>query len=132
MIRRLLLMLGTIAISGCSASPTLPGGYTVSHGDRGKAWLQNPDGTMAYAGLIKRLHRDERRIVLVAHPVSYGGEAAAPYPLDDPCYVALVLDGSTRRMRQIHMAEADRLAARMWEVESYERPCLKGMPNTPS
>jgi len=132
MTRRLLLMLATIAISACSASPTLPGGYTVSHGDRGKAWLQNPDGTLAYAGLIKRLHRDERRILLVAYPVSYGGEAAPPYPLDDTCYVALVVDGPTRRVSQIHMAEADRLASHMSEVESYERPCLNGMPNTPS
>jgi hypothetical protein len=123
-------MLAILAIGGCNASPTLPGGYTVSYGDRGKAWLQNPDGTMAHAGLIKRLHRDDKRILLVAYPVSYGGEAASPYPLDDTCYVALVVDGPTRRVRQIRLAEADRLAARMLEVESYERPCLEGMPNT--
>ena len=132
MVRPLLLMLAAVAIGGCSKSPTLPGGYTVSYGDRGKAWLHNPDGTIAYAGLIKRLHRDERRILLVGYPVSYGGEAAPPYPVDDTCYVALVFDGSTRRMRQIHLADADRLAATMSEVDSYERPCLKGMPNTPS
>lgn len=128
----MLLMVATLAIGGCGASPTLPGGYTVNYGDRGKAWLQNPDGTMAHAGLIKRLHRDERRILLVGFPVSYGGKAAPPYPLDDTCYVALIIDGPTRRMRQIRLAEANRLAARMSEVESYKRSCLKGMPNTPS
>ena len=131
MSRGLLLMLATAAIGGCSASPTLPGGYTVSYGDRGKAWLLNPAGTLAYAGLIKRLSHDERRILLVAYPVSYGGEAAAPYPLDGTCYVAIAIDVATRHVTQIHMAEADRLAARMSEVESYKRPCLKGMPNTP-
>ena len=132
MVKPLLLLIASLAIGGCSASPSLPGGYTVSYGDRGKAWLQNPDGTIAYAGLIKRLHRDQRRILLVAYPVSYGGEAAPPFPLDETCYVALVVDGSTQRMRQIHLAEADRLAAQMSEVESYERPCLKGMSNTPT
>jgi hypothetical protein len=132
MFRPLLLTLATIAIGGCSPSSTLPGGYTISYGDRGKAWLKNPDGTIAHAGLIKRLYRDEKRILLVAHPVSYGGEAAPPYPLDENCYVALLVDASTQRMRQIHLAKADHLAARMSEVESYERPCLKGMPNTPS
>lgn len=129
MAKTLLLMLAILALGGCDASPTLPGGYSVSHGDRGKAWLQSPDGTIAYAGLIKRLHRDERRILLVAYPVSFGGEAAPPYPLDDSCYVALILDGATQRVRQIRLAEADRLAAQMLEVVSYERPCLEGMPN---
>lgn len=128
--RALLLMLATIAVGGCGASPDLPGGYTVSYADRGKAWLQNPDGTIAHPGLIKQLHRDERRILLVAHPASYGGEAAPPYPLDDACYVALVIDGPTQRVTQIRMAEAERLAARMSEVESYKRPCVEGMPNT--
>ena len=132
MVRTLRLMLPILGIGGCNASPDLPGGYTVSYGDRGKAWLQNPDGTIAYAGLVKRLHRDERHILLVAYPVSYGGEVAPPYPLDDTCYVSLVFEGATRRVRQIRLAEAARLASRMSEVESYERPCLKGMPNTPS
>lgn len=119
-----------MAIGGCSASPVLPGGYTVSYGDRGKAWLQNPDGTLAHGGLIKQLQRDERRILLVAYPASYGGEAAPPHPIDTTCYVALVVDGPTRRVTQISIAEAENLAARMTEVESYDRPCLKGMPNT--
>lgn len=132
MIRRLLLLIATVALVGCDAPPALPGGYSVSYGDRGKAWLRNPDGTIAYAGLIKRLYRDERRMVIVAYPVSYGDETAPPYPLDDTCYVALVVDGPTRRMTQIRIAQANRLAASMSVVESYERPCLKGMPKTPS
>jgi len=132
MARPLLLLFATIAIGGCNPAPALPGGYTVSYGDRGKAWLQNPDGTIAHAGLIKQLYRDERRILLVAYPVSYGGEVAPPYPLDDTCYVALVLDGPTRRVKQIRIADVDRLTARMSVVESYERPCLKGHANTPS
>ena len=113
---------------GCSSSPGLPGGYTVSHGDRGKAWLQNPDGTIAYPGLIKQLHADNRRILLIAYPVSYGGEAAPPRPMDDSCYVAIVVDILARRLRQIGIAEAERLAAGMLEIESHDRPCLEGMP----
>ncbi len=130
MFRTLLPLLAVLVIGGCDAVPTLPGGYTVSYGDRGNAWLQNPGGTTAHAGVIKRLLRDETRILLVAYPVSYEGQAAPPYPLDDTCYVALLVDGPTRRVRQIRLAEADRLAPRMLEVVSYDRPCLEGMPNT--
>lgn len=130
MARTVWIIFAAMAIGGCGASPALPGNYTVSYGDRGKAWLQNPDGTIAHAGLIKQLYRDERRILLIAHPVSYGDEAAPPFPLDDTCYVALVFDAPTRRSRQIRIADASHLAASMTEVESYERPCLQGMSNT--
>ncbi len=130
MARTLLHLLAILAVGGCNASPSLPGGYTVSYGDRGKAWLQKPDGTIAHAGLIKRLLHVEKQILLIAYPVSYGDVPAPPYPLDDTCYVALMVDGQTQVVRQIRLVEADRLASKMVVVEAYERPCLKGMPNS--
>lgn len=126
--RKILSLLAALVLGGCETSPSLPGGYTVSYADRGKAWLKNPDGSMTHGGVIKRLLHDERRILLIAFPVSYGGEAAPPYPLDDSCYVALLVDGPTQRVRQIRLAEAERLAARMSQVEAYTGHCLKGMP----
>ena len=120
----------TLTVAGCDPSPTLPGGFKVSYGDRGKAWLQNPNGTIAHAGLIKRLYSDGRHILLVGFAVQYGGEAAAPFSIDDTCYVALLIDGPTQRVAQIKMADAERFARKMTEIEAYDRQCLKGMPNT--
>jgi hypothetical protein len=128
--KRLLVALVLSATSGCSVS--LPGDYSVSRGDRGKAWLQNPDGTLTHGGVIKDLYRDERHILLVAYPEVSGGAAAGRMPVDDTCYVALLIDAPTRRAEQVSVADAARRATNMSMVESYDRPCLKGMPNTPS
>ena len=71
-----------------------------------------------------------RPVGWLRYAVSYEGKAAPPYPLDDNCYVALIIDGTSRLVKQIRLAEADHLAAEMLEVESYDQPCLEGMPNT--
>lgn len=130
--RYVLCILAAVSIGACDASPTLPNGYEISHGGGAKAWLKRPDGTFAHAGLIKDVYADEKHILMIALPVRYGGKAAPPFPLDGNCYVALMIDASTGRRRQIHMAEGKRLAARMSRVANYERPCLQGMQDPPS
>jgi hypothetical protein len=110
-----------LALAGCNRS--LPGGYSVRHADRGKAWLQNPDGTLAAGGVIKNLYADNRRILVVAY--ASGDETGGPKPLDETCYVALLIDTSGGRAEQISMAEAGRQASTMSTVESYDRPCLR-------
>ena len=128
MIRHLLIALALSATFGCSAK--LPGDYSVSHGDRGKAWLEHPDETLAHGGVIKELYENNQHILLVAYPEMLDGKAGR-MPIDKTCYVALLIDAPRHRMRQVNMAEAARLATRMSSVEAHERPCLKGMSNAP-
>ena len=64
-------MLSALAIAGCG--PSLPGGYDVTYGDRGKAWLANPDGTLVHGALIKQLFKDDRHILLIAYEARLGG-----------------------------------------------------------
>ena len=109
----MLCVAAAFTIGACDTSPDLPNGYQIRHGDRSKAWLQSPDGTFAYAGLIKDVYVDERQVLLIAFPVSYGGKTVPPYPLDSTCYVALMIDTSTGQKRQISLTEASRLAAHM-------------------
>jgi hypothetical protein len=121
--RLLTLAFTLLLLAGCEQSPSLPGDFRVMYADRGKAWLQNPDGSLTHGGLIKELYHDNRRILLLAQAVSYGGETVPPRPRDHSCYVALLVDGDTGDLRQIDMAEFEALSARMTPVESYERPC---------
>lgn len=121
-------MLCALAIAGCGTS--LPGGYGVTHGDRGKAWLSNPDGSIAHGALIKQLWKDDRHILLLTFATTFGGEVVGPRPLDGNCYVALYIDADQRRIRQVRLAEARRLSANMTSVESYNRGCLQGMPTS--
>jgi hypothetical protein len=123
------LLLPIFATLACgSPPPALPGGYSVTYGDRGKAWLANPDKTLAHGALIKQLFADDRHILLITFATTYGGEVAGPRPLDGNCYVALLIDGPRQRTRQIHLAQARRLSRKMTLVESYERGCLPGTP----
>ena len=128
MVMRFLVGIALVTVTGCSSQ--LPNGYRVSHGDRGKAWLQNPDGTLAHGGLIKELYRDDRRILLIAYPEQLDGEPGRT-PIDRTCYVALLIDSPGRQVRQITTGDAAQMATKMSVVEAYDRPCLKGMPNTP-
>jgi hypothetical protein len=125
--KRLVLLLPLVAAT-IACEPSLPGGYTIHYADRGKAWLQNPDGTTAYGGLIKSVHRSEARILLVGRPAAVGGELTPRKPIGDGCYVALLIDAATRRIEQIDMIQAARHQATMVPVASYKRPC----PNTPA
>lgn len=127
MARIVSLFLIAAAFAACSAPAALPGGYAISYGDRGKAWLLKPDGSVLHAGLIKKLHRDDRTIVLVAFPVSYGGQAAAPYPMVEDCLIAFVIDAQSQTVKQVPTSEAERLAAAMTEVESSGLECLEGI-----
>jgi hypothetical protein len=128
-----LALVACVALYACSNPATsLPGGYMVKHGDRGKAWLQNPDGTIAHGGLIKALYHDKRHILLLTYTTSYGGIASPPVPIDRSCYVALLFNVSTHSVKQLTVADAAKLSARMVRVETYERPCLPGMSNTVS
>ena len=123
----ILLVLGSLSLAGCS--PSLPDGYSVTYGDRGKVWLSNPDGTLAHGAEIKQLYRDDGRLLLITSAATIGGEIIGPRPLDGTCYVALLIDTDQRRMQQVRMAEADRLSANMTLVESSGRAgCLPGSP----
>jgi len=111
---------------------SLPGGYSVLYADHGKAWLRNPDGTLAHGGIVKDLYQDRARILVVAFPEGAEGEAAGRMPIDDTCWVALLVDASKRRVQQIKVADAAKLMQKMSVVTTSDIPCLKGMPNTPS
>ena len=123
--------LGLVAmfLGACStAGPSLPGGYAVQYGDRGKAWLANPDGTITHAALIKELYSDPSAILLISFAATYVGEVEGPRPLDGNCYIALMIDTRSRQRRQVRLHEAKSLARRMSRVESFDRGCLRGMP----
>ena len=124
--RMVLLTVGCLSLIGCGS--TLPDGYSVTYGDRGKAWLANPDGTIAHGALIKRLYRADDQLLLITYPESLGGEIQGPRPLDGTCYIALLIDTNRQQVRQIRMAEADRLSLTMNLVESSGSGCLQGMP----
>lgn len=98
------------------------------YGERGKAWLANPDGTIAHGALIKQLHSDGRNLLLISFAGVVEGQIDGPRPLDGNCYVALLIDSRTRQTRQVRLDEAERVAARMTLIEAYERGCLEGMP----
>ena len=118
------LLIGACGIFG----PSLPGGYSVSYGDRGKIWLANPDRTMAHGALIKELYSDDRYILLISSPTSYGGVVEGPRPLDGNCYIALLIDSRSGEMRQVRLAEARRVATRMRMIESSRGGCSPDMP----
>jgi hypothetical protein len=128
MIRRaaLLPLLALVGLGGCGES--LPGGYTIHSADRGKAWLRNPNGTLAHGALIKQLFKDDRHVLLVTFAATVDGEVDGLRPLDGNCYIALLIETDRRRMRQVRLSEARRLAAKMEEVASSARSCLPGMP----
>ena len=118
------LLLGACSVAG----PPLPGAYAVHYGDRGKAWLANPDGMIAHGALIKQLFSDGRHILLISFATTYGGQIKGPRPLDGNCYIALLIDSRTRDVRQVRLSEANHIAGTMSIVETYERGCLQGMP----
>lgn len=126
-----IVLIGLIALltGACGIfGPSLPGGYSVSYGDRGKIWLANPNGTMAHGALIKELYSDDRHILLISFPTMYGRVVEGPRPLDGDCYIALLIDSQSGQMRQERLAEARRLATRMRMVESSGRECMPSMP----
>ena len=108
-------------VAGCG--PSLPGGYSVRHADRGKAWLRGPDGTLVDGATIKALYRSDRHIVLIGY-AEESASAEDRVAVDDGCYVALLIDAATQQVKQISIADAARRAARMARVESYDRPCV--------
>lgn len=125
---RTLSLLAALATAACS--PSLPNGYTVIVGDRGKSWLANPDGTLVHGALIKQLYSDSRHILLIAPADSIDGEIEGPRPLDGNCYVALMIDSRNGRTKQLRLAEAHRLAAQMTLIETSDSGCLTGIPTS--
>jgi hypothetical protein len=128
-IRTALLMIALLATGACGVSrgEPLPGGYSVSYADRGKAWLVNPDGTTAHAALIKQLFKRDGYVLLVTYAATYGGKVEGPRPLDGNCYIALLIETDRQQVRQVRLAEAHQLAAKMELVASYARGCVQGM-----
>jgi hypothetical protein len=123
-----LAVLLTLVLLACSNEPTLPGGYAISFGDRGKTRLQNPDGTLAHGAIVKRLHTDGRDILLISFAATSAGEVVGPRPLDGNCFIALLIDSKEQQVRQVRLDEASRLASRMALVDSSNLGCLEGMP----
>lgn len=126
--RASLLILCALGMVGCS--PALPNGYAVIHADRGKAWLTNPDGTLAHGALIKQLFKGDRHILMITFAATLGKQVDGPRPLDGNCYIALLIDTDKQRMKQVRLAEAHEIAAGMSIVEAYDRGCLQGMPTS--
>ena len=122
-----LLLLLAIAI--CSDVESLPGGYSILYADHGKAWLRAPDGTLTHGGILKDAYQDRASILVVALPEMTGGEAAGRMPIDDTCWVALLIDASRHRVQQIKIADAAKLSQSMSVVMTSKLPCLQGMPN---
>ena len=120
--RNILLILAATGIAGCT-EPALPGGYAFDASTMNREWLRGPDGTMVVPGLIKSLHREGERILLVAHAASAGGNPIPPTPIDDTCFIALSIDTAERSTTQITLAEASRMARDMAEVFSTDRGC---------
>ncbi len=82
---------------------------------------------MAHGAQIKQLYKDEQHLLLITFAAQYGGVVDGPRPLDGNCYVALLIDSKERRMRQVRLAEAHRLAANMTLVDASNEGCLQGM-----
>jgi len=118
-----------LAIAGCSDVESLPGGYSILYADHGKAWLRNPDETLTHGGIVKDVYQDRARILVVAFPEMSGGEAAGRMPIDDTCWVALLVDASKHRVQQIKIADAAKLSQKMSVVTTSDLPCHQGMPN---
>jgi hypothetical protein len=124
----LLLLLCAFALIGCG--PKLPDGYSINYGDRGKAWLEDPEGSLVHPGIIDQILIGNRQILLIAFVAGLDGEVEGPRPLDGNCYVALLVDTDRKQVRQIRLSEAERLASGMTSIESYNRKCLRGMPTS--
>jgi hypothetical protein len=123
-----LWLLTILTMTACS--PSLPNGYAVIDRDRGKSWLANPDGTIVHGAVIKQLFIDGQNILLVAPAAVVDGSIDGPRPLDDNCYIALLIDSRDQRTRQVRLAEARRLAANMTLVASFNPGCLEEMPTS--
>lgn len=119
-----------LTIAGCSDVESLPGDYSILYADHGKAWLRNPDETLTHGGILKDVYQDGARILVVAFPEMSGSEAAGRMPLDDTCWVALLIDASKHRIQQIKIADAAKLSQKKSVVTTSDLPCLQGMPNT--
>jgi hypothetical protein len=118
-----------LAIAGCNDVESLPGGYSILYADHGKAWLRNPDETLAHGGILKDVYQDRTRILVVAFPEMSGGNVAGRMPIDDTCWVALLIDAPKHRVQQIKVADVAKLSQKMSVVTASDLPCLQGMPN---
>jgi hypothetical protein len=119
-----------LAVTGCSDVESLPGGYSILYADHGKDWLRDPDENLTHGGILKDAYQDGARILVVAWPEMSGGEALGRMPVDDTCWVALLVDASKHRVQQIKIADAAKLSKKMSVVFTSDLPCLQGMPNT--
>ena len=129
-LRRLaqLVVVGSLLVSnGCSDQQAVLGGYTVLYADRGKAWLQNPDGTIAHDGLLQQLYRDERHILIVSNVID-DRAIVRPLSSDGGCLAAQLIDSRTHKKRQIRLAEAIAKARTMMWVASTSRKCSGDLP----
>jgi hypothetical protein len=132
MISRFFSLMAYLALAACTretsaGSAALPDGYAVISSDRGKTWLAEPNGSLVHGGLIKQLYKNDRHILLIAYEAETDGKVDGPRPLDNNCYVALLIASRERQTRQVRLAEAHRLASKMTLIESSERSCLQGM-----
>jgi hypothetical protein len=123
---RILWLMANLALAACTQgmsaeSAGLPDGYAVISGDRGKTWLAEPDGSLVHGGLIKQLYKNDRYILLITYVPEIEGEVDGPRPLDNNCYVALLIASRERQIRQVRLAEAHRLASKMTLIESSQR-----------
>ena len=111
-------------------SPSLPNGYAISKSATNREWLQSPDGTLVYGGLIADLFQDDGRLVGVFQPATSGGIAVGYNPLGEDCLVALQIETATADIRQIRVADAYSRGSTMQHVWSSARKCLQASSST--
>lgn len=112
-----------LMLVGCGDVP-LAGGYSIEQSATNKEWLKDPEGMMVAPGLIQRLYKGKDSLLLIAFAASTGGEPLPPYPVDQTCLVALLIDTNTGQTMQIAIAKATELAERMERVIVRNRPCV--------
>ena len=112
-----------LLVASCGDQP-LPGGYTVVESAMNREWLKGPDGFIVAPGLIQRLYRDENSILVISLAASSDGEPIPPRPLDRTCFVALLINASTKQTTQITVLQANKLAERMEAVIVRDRSCI--------
>jgi hypothetical protein len=102
----------------------LPGGYTIVESATNREWLKDREENIVTPGLIQRLYTDKQLILLIAFAASSGGQPLPPRPIDGSCLVALLIDTDRQEVRQITVAQSERLAAHMTEKIKRSRPCF--------
>jgi hypothetical protein len=79
----------SVSIVSCGRVDSLPAGYEIRYGDRGKVWVFSSDGMQTISGVTSVWVLDDEFVVEVRHLSS-----EPPYELENCIYFALNADRS--------------------------------------